>query len=79
MGRQKKLCNDTDIPQDQIERIARCLLPDILSFFESEEGQKNLQRGSSSRTCGIPKTPQTPKTGQEKETSPVFMYCVMLI
>lgn len=42
MGRRKKLCNDTDIPQDQIERIARCLLPDILSFFDSEEGQKEF-------------------------------------
>ena len=42
MGRRKKLCNNTDIPQDQIERIARCLLPDILSFFESEEGQKEF-------------------------------------
>lgn len=42
MGRRKKLCNDTDIPQDQIERIARCLLPDMRSFFESEEGQKEF-------------------------------------
>ena len=29
----------TDIPQHQIEAIARCILPDILAFYESEEGQ----------------------------------------
>ena len=39
MGRRKKLINNTDIPQHQIEAIARCILPDILAFYESEEGQ----------------------------------------
>ena len=42
MGRKKKLINNTDIPQYAIETIARCLLPDIIAFFESEEGQREF-------------------------------------
>ncbi|MGO5095398.1 hypothetical protein ACTQ34_06170 [Agathobaculum sp. LCP25S3_E8] len=43
-GRRKKLINNTTIPQHQIEAIARCLLPDILHFYESEEGQKEFAK-----------------------------------
>ena len=43
MGRHKKLINNTNIPQHQIEIIARCLLPDILAFYKSEEGQREFQ------------------------------------
>lgn len=39
MGRRKKLINNTTIPQHQIEAIARRILPDILAFYDSEEGQ----------------------------------------
>ena len=39
MSRRKKLINNTTIPQHQIEAIARCILPDILAFYESDEGQ----------------------------------------
>lgn len=42
MRRRKKLINRTDIPQYQIEAIARCLMPDILAFYESEEGQREF-------------------------------------
>lgn len=28
------------IPQYEIEALARCFLPDILAFYESEKGQK---------------------------------------
>lgn len=42
MGRKKKLINNTAIPQHQIEAIARCILPDILAFYESEEGQREF-------------------------------------
>lgn len=42
MGRRKKLINRTDIPQYQIEAIARCIMPDILAFYESEEGQRKF-------------------------------------
>ena len=30
------------IPQYEIETLARCFLPDILAFYESKEGQKEL-------------------------------------
>lgn len=42
MGRRKKLINNTNIPQYKIEAIARCILPDILAFYESEEGQREF-------------------------------------
>lgn len=42
MSRRKKLINHTDIPQYKIEAIARCLMPDILAFYESEEGQREF-------------------------------------
>lgn len=42
MGRRKKLINNTDIPQHTIERIARCILPDILAYYQSEEGQREF-------------------------------------
>lgn len=42
MSRRKKLINNTAIPQHQIEAIARCILPDILAFYESEEGQREF-------------------------------------
>ncbi len=42
MCRKKKLINNTTIPQHQIEAIARCILPDILAFYESEEGQREF-------------------------------------
>lgn len=41
MGR-KKLINKTGVPQYVIERIARCLLPDIQAYYESEEGQREF-------------------------------------
>ena len=54
MSRRKKLINNTDIPQHQIEAIARCIMPDILAFYESEEGQREfaewkLQRNAEHR------------------------------
>lgn len=42
LGRKKKLVNNTGIPQHAIESIARCILPDILSFYESEECQREF-------------------------------------
>ena len=44
LGRRKKLINNTTIPQHQIEAIARCILPDILAFYESEEGQREFTK-----------------------------------
>lgn len=42
MGRRKKLVNNTSIPEHEIEAIARCILPDILAFYESEDGQREF-------------------------------------
>ena len=41
MGRRKKLINNSDIPQHQIEAIARCIMPDILAFYE--KGGRTVQ------------------------------------
>lgn len=49
MGRRKKLINRTDIPQYQIEAIARCIMPDILAFYESEEGQREFAKWKEQR------------------------------
>lgn len=42
MSRKKKLINNSDLPDHEIEAIARCIYPDILELFESEEGQKKF-------------------------------------
>ncbi len=49
MGGRKKLTNNTDIPQHQIEAIARCILPDVLAFYESEEGQREFAEWKKQR------------------------------
>ncbi len=43
MGRRKKLINNTNIPQYKIEAIARCIMPDILAYYESEDGQREFE------------------------------------
>ena len=42
MSRRRKLVNSTNIPQYEIEAIARCIMPDILAFYESAEGQREF-------------------------------------
>ncbi len=32
------------IPQHEIDALARCLLPDLIAFYESEEGQKEFEQ-----------------------------------
>ena len=49
LGRRKKLINNTDIPQHEIEKIARCLLPDILAYYDSEEGQQEFTAWKAER------------------------------
>ena len=48
-NRRKKLINNSDIPQHQIEAIARCIMPDILAFYESEEGQREFAEWKKQR------------------------------
>lgn len=49
MSRRKKLINNTDIPQHEIEAIARCIWPDILAFYESKEGQREFEEWKTRR------------------------------
>ena len=56
MGRRKKLINNTTIPQHQIEAIARCILPDILAFYESEEGQQEFAKWKEQRVVEKPES-----------------------
>ena len=32
------------IPQHEIDSLARCLLPDLIAFFESKEGQREFEQ-----------------------------------
>ena len=49
MARRKKLINNSGIPQHEIEYIAQCILPDIIAFYESEEGQREFQEWKAQR------------------------------
>ena len=49
MSRKKKLINNSDLPDHEIEAIARCIYPDILELFESEEGQKEFAEWKAQR------------------------------
>ena len=49
MSRRKRPINNTGISQYQIEVIARCIMPDILAFYESEEGQREFTEWKAQR------------------------------
>ena len=34
--------NEADISKSQLETFARCLLPEIIKFYESEEGRREF-------------------------------------
>ena len=53
MSRRKKLVNHSGIPQHEIETIARVLLPDILAFYESEEGQREFAEWKVQRDADV--------------------------
>lgn len=36
-----------DIPDEIIKEIARCLVPDIIAFFETEEGKREFEAWKS--------------------------------
>lgn len=52
MSRKKKLINNSGIPQHEIEYIAQCILPDIMAFYESEEGQREFREWKAQREAG---------------------------
>ena len=49
MSRRKKLINHSGIPQHEIETIARVLFPDIIAYYESEEGQREFAEWKARR------------------------------
>ena len=44
MGKEVKIILKSRIPEDEIEALAKCFLPDILDFFESEEGRQEFEQ-----------------------------------
>ena len=36
--------NVIQIPQHEIDALARCLLPDLIAFYESEDGQREFEQ-----------------------------------
>lgn len=44
MSRKKKIINNTSFPDYAIEAFARSIWPDLLTFFESEEGQREFAK-----------------------------------
>ena len=46
---------DINIPQHEIEALARCLLPEIQKFFESPEGQKEFEEWKAQRAKEVEK------------------------
>ena len=53
MSKAVKIILKYHIPEDEIEALTKCFLPDILDFFESEEGKQEFEqwkRNSLKRT-----------------------------
>ena len=42
MPRRKKPVNHSDLPDHVVESIARLIYPDIVAYYESEEGQREF-------------------------------------
>ncbi len=50
MGKEVKIILKSHIPEDEIEALAKCFLPDILDFFESEEGRQEFEQWKKKNT-----------------------------
>ena len=44
MSRKKKRINNSGIPDYAIEAVARCILPEIMACYQSEEGQREFAK-----------------------------------
>jgi len=44
VGKEVKIILKSHIPEDEIEALAKCFLPDILHFFESKEGRQEFEQ-----------------------------------
>ena len=38
------MSNVIQIPQHEIDALARCLLPDLMAFYENEDGQREFEQ-----------------------------------
>ncbi len=50
MSREVKIILKSHIPEDENEALAKCFLPDILDFFESEEGRQEFEQWKKERS-----------------------------
>ena len=51
MGKKtRKTSSGMDIPDYQIEALARCLLPKIQKYYESEDGKRDLAEYRANKT-----------------------------
>lgn len=50
MGKEVKIILKSHIPEDEIEALAKCFLPDILDFFEFEEGRREFEQWKRDQT-----------------------------
>lgn len=50
MAKKKPNDHGTGIPLQEVEALARILLPQIQAFFESEEGQKEFAEWKEKKT-----------------------------
>ncbi len=50
---QKEHKNVSGVPDHEIEAIARCLYPDILAFYKSEEGKQTYERWKVTKKMNI--------------------------
>ena len=53
MSRKHQPVNNSDIPQHAIESIARCILPDIIAYYETEEGQREFREWKAKRDAEL--------------------------
>ena len=49
MTRKHNPKNNSGIPQHAIESIARCILSDIIAYYETEEGQREFREWKAKR------------------------------
>jgi len=50
MAKKQPKDHGTRIPRHEIEALARCFLPDIQAFFESEEGKREYEEWKQERS-----------------------------
>ena len=49
MEKEVKIDLKSELPEHEIEALAKCFLPDILEYFNSEEGKKEFEEWKENR------------------------------